>query len=289
MTSYPFANKWDGFDPWLPGLGHAMALAALAGLSLCLAFENGWLLVMLVAAAQAPFAFTWRLSADWRYTAFTYPFFLVAAGVLVVSVAGLLRPSRWRVPPTDPQRRRMVAGWLLAMAGVAVVAWTVMRVLPVLSFQERLAANQSAVIVAGSRDRAFFGEGWAARVETPTVTTRAASGPMAAIDLPLPRAADYRVTVRMDPAPPPAGDEPPRVVHVLFNGTLVRTVSLAWDPARVGRYDLVIRRDLVKARGNRLTFLTGQAWTGAAPDGDGGTGRFRLWYVLVGPPDDGAA
>ena len=285
MTSYPFLNKWSGFDPWLPGLGYWLAGAALLGLILFAASGNGRLLLVALASAQVPFAFTWPLSSDWRYTEFTYPFLLVAAGLVITSAAAFASPSRWRRPALRMPSPGTVCALALTLAGIAVASWMILRVLPVLVFRETLLADQRAVIAAGPRDRSFFREGWSGAVTTHNVTARIARGERSVIDIPLPRSADYTITVRLDPFPPPsAGAEDLSTVRVLFNGVLLRTVTLAWNPEKVGAYELVLKQALVRPGLNRLVFVGGRG-----PEGDPEAARrrpdrsFRLWYVLVQP------
>lgn len=283
MTSYPFLNKWSGFDPWLPGLGYWLAGAALLGLILCAASGNGRLLLVALASAQVPFAFTWPLSSDWRYTGFTYPFFLVAAGLVITSVAAFASPWWWRRPVPRMPSPGTVRALALALAGIAVASWMILRVLPVLVFRETLLAEQRAVIAAGPRDGSFFREGWSGTFKTNSVTARIARGERAIVDIPLPRSADYTMIVRLDPFPPPsAGAEDLPAVRVLFNGVLIRTVTLAWNPEKVGAYELVLKQALVKPGRNRLVFAGGR---GSAAGPDAGQRQpdrsFRLWYVLV--------
>jgi len=283
MTAYPFLNKWDGFEPWLPGLGHWLAGAALLGLIVFTASGNGRLLLVALASAQVPFAFTWRLSADWRYTEFTYPFFLVAAGLVITNVVAFARPSRWKRPVVRTPSRGTVWAWALALGGIAAVAWIFLRVLPVLTFREALLANRVAVIAAGPGDRSFFREGWSGKVTTGNVTARIARGERSVVDIPLSRSADYHVRIRLDPFPPPsdgAVDLPS--VRILFNGVLLRTVTLTWNPEKVGSYDLVLRQALVRPGRNRLMFVGDRSPAAGATAGAGPPDRsFKLWYVLV--------
>ena len=242
-------------------------------------------LLVVLASAQVPFAFTWKLSWDWRYTEFTYPFFLVAAGLAIKSVAAFARPACWkRLAATRPSPRT-VGAWALVLGGIAVVAWTMLRVFPVLIFREALLADRAAVIVAGPRDEPFFREGWSDRVRTGNVTTRAAQGELSVVEVPLPRAADYDLTVRLDPFPPPSGDEDDLpAVRIFFNDVLVSTVNLTWNPERVGSYDLEVRRALVEPGRNRLVFMVAHGSAPGATANAGGAARgFRLWYVLVRP------
>ena len=285
MTSYPFLNKWDGFEPWVPGLGHWLALAALLGLVLFAASGNGRLLLVVLVSAQVPFAFTWRVSADWRYTEFAYPFFMVAAGLVLTNAVALARPARWKRPVVRTPPLRTVCAWALTLGGLAAVTWWFLRVLPVLTFREELLANGVAVIAAGPRDGPFFREGWSGMVTTYNVTARIAGGDRSVVDIPLPRSADYHVRIRLDPFPPPsdgAGDLPS--VRILFNGVLLRTVTLTWSPEKVGSYDLVLRQALVRPGRNRLMFVGDRSPAAGATAGAGPPDRsFKLWYVLVRP------
>jgi hypothetical protein len=283
MTSYPFLNKWGGFEPWLPGLGYWLAGAALLGLTLFTASANGRLLLVALASAQVPFAFTWRLSSDWRYTEFTYPFFLVAAGLVITSVAAFARPSRWKRPALRMPSPGTVCALALTLAGIAVASWLILRVLPVLVFRETLLANQRAVIAAGPRDASFFREGWSDRVKTRNVTARISRGESSVVEIPLPRRADYAITVRLDPFPPPSsGAEDLPSVRVLFNGVLLRTVTLTWNPEKVGAYALVVKQALVRPGLNRLVFAGSHASSEDAAAGQRRLNRHvRLWYVLV--------
>jgi hypothetical protein len=285
MTSYPFLNKWSGFDPWLPGLGHWLAGAALLGLILFAASGNGRLLLVALASAQVPFAFTWPLSSDWRYTEFTYPFLLVAAGLVITSAAAFASPSRWRRPALRMPSSRTVCALALTLAGVAVASWVILRVLPVLVFRETLLADQRAAIAAGPRDRSFFREGWSGAVTTHNVTARIARGERSVVDIPLPRSADYTITVRLDPFPPPsAGAEDLPTVRVLLNGVLLRTVTLTWNPGKVGSYDLWLKQALVRPGPNRLMLVGDRGSAGGVTAGEGSSNRsFKLWYVLVRP------
>jgi len=284
MTSYPFLNKWGGFEPWLPGLGQWLAGAALLGLIVFTASGNGRLLLVALASAQVPFAFTWQLSADWRYTEFTYPFFLVAAALVITNVVAFSRPSRWKRLAIPTPSLGTVCAWASTLGGIAVVAWMILRVLPVLTFRETLLANRRAVIAASPRDGSFFRAGWSGKVKTGNVTARIARGERSVVDIPLPRSADYNITVRLDPFPPPSnGADELSSVRILFNGVLLRTVTLTWDPERVGSYDLVLRQALVKPGLNRLVFVGGHAPSAAAAERGRPNRSFRLWYVLVVP------
>ena len=54
-----------------------------------------------------------------------------------------------------------VCGWTLFLGSIALIALTMVRVLPVLTVREALLAGRGAVIAAGPRDGSFFPEGGA--------------------------------------------------------------------------------------------------------------------------------
>jgi hypothetical protein len=278
MTSYPFLNKWGGFEPWRPGLGRWLAGAALVGLILFTASATGRLLLVVLLSAQAPFAFTWRLSWDWRYTEFAYPFFLVAAGLVITRVALFARPGWWKELVVRRRSWGTVCAWALStLGGVALIAWLILRALPVLVVREALVANRAAVIEAGPRDGLFFREGWSHWVKTYNVTARAAQGERSIVDVLLPRPADYAITVRLDPYPPPgdgAVDLP--TVRIFCNNVFLGKAALTWNPERVGSYDLSVKQAVARRGLNHFTFVTER--NESVP-----TRSFRLWYLLIRP------
>jgi len=287
MTSYPFLNKWSGFDPWLPGFGSALAAAALVGLLLFLASENGRLLLIVLASAQVPFAFTWRLSADWRYTEFAYPFFLLAAGAAIGHVLTLAwRPIRLRWPPLRPVRLALAVCALL-VAGAAI--WIVNRTLPALALRESLASDGYAIVQAGERDGSFFVEGWSRPMTSGNVTSRVSQGPFQVLSIPLPGAVDYTMLLRMDPFPRPAvGAVTPALLRVFMNGTPVASLELRWNPDRVGAYPIQVPAQVVTSGENRMVLML----EGGEPSTSGGApvqpglsewSAFSFWNVFIRP------
>jgi len=200
-------------------------------------------------------------------------------------VAAFARPSRWKRLVAQAPPTRTICAWALTLAGIAAAAWMIVRVFPVLAVREALLANRTAVIAAGPRDASFFVEGWSGRVTTYNVTARVARSEPSIVDVPLPRRGDYEVTLRLDPFPPPSGDtEDLPSVRILLNGVLLRTIRLTWNPERVGSYDVVLKKALVRPGLNRIMFV-GEA--GAAADATADVRRsprsYKLWYVLVRP------
>jgi hypothetical protein len=290
MTSYPFLNKWQGFEPWFPGLGTGLAAAALVGLALFLTSRNGRLLLLVLGSAQVPFAFTWMLSSDWRYTEFAYPFYLIAASVAIDQVVGLLwramRPA-WSIPRYSLARLTL---WASVMVAIGVAVWGIQRTLPALTLRESLDDDGSAIVQAGGRDRAFFVDGWSRPMTNGNVTSRVSVGDLQVLSVPLSRAVDYSMLLRLDPFPRPATEpvgSSPRV-RVFMNGTLVADVELHWNPERVGAYPINVPARLVAPGGNRLVLMLarGTASTIGGPPTEAGLSEwsaFSFWNVVIRP------
>jgi hypothetical protein len=114
LTTYPFANKWQGLDWVTPWLRRILAPASVAGLLLFTRSPAGRLLLAVLFTALLPYAFTWNVpgGAEWRFTLVAYPFYLLAAALALTRAAALLRGAvrgggAWRAsapPPIDPAR-----------------------------------------------------------------------------------------------------------------------------------------------------------------------------------------
>ena len=81
LTTYPFANKWAGFDYLSPWVGRGLAASAVIGLGLFLGSPTGRLLLVVLVTSLVPYAFTWPVpgGAEWRFTMHALPFYLIAA------------------------------------------------------------------------------------------------------------------------------------------------------------------------------------------------------------------
>ena len=92
LTTYPFLNKWLPYALWLPGLATVLRLFSLAGLVLFARHRQGLLLLVVLAGALLPFAFTWNVTGgrEWRLTLVAYPFYLLAAAWAAVSTFAFL-------------------------------------------------------------------------------------------------------------------------------------------------------------------------------------------------------
>jgi len=288
LTAYPFSNKWSGFDPWWPPLGPWLARAALLGLVLFAGCRQGRLLLVLLATSLLPYALTWRVAADWRFTEYAYPFFLVASFAAIIQVCEwLAAPRTCRRLVRGPRDRKRLVVLAVIAAGAGAAWWGEARTLPVLAFRESLAAGEDVTVMAGGRDAAYFAEGWSEPVTSASVTSRVSIGPSSVVRLPLPVGGDCGLTLRADPFPRPTGENP-RLggVQVFVNGTFLSRVQLRWNPERVGAYDVRVPKSVIRTGLNRLTLVPdlsgaepGDGWPPATGISEGST--FALWYVRV--------
>ena len=277
MTSYPFLNKWGGFAPWSVRLGPILSWASVVGLILFVGSPPGRLLVLVLAGSLVPYALTWKLIADWRFTEHAYPFFLIAACLAIDRLVSLAVPSRLSALVSSRPDWRRVAFWGSVVATIGLGLWIVLRVLPFLVVSEALAANESVTIEAGERDGAFFQEGWSSPRIEGAVTARLTRGDRSTVCFPLPRVAEYDLTIRLDPFPRPTTERAELLpaVRVFINDNLLATFGLQWNPERVGAYEIHVPRNVTKAGVNRLVI---------APElKPGGPDRVRFWYVRIRP------
>jgi hypothetical protein len=281
LTSYPVTNKWGGLGHWLDGLGRWALLAAALGLAVLAALPRGRLVLAIGVGSIVPFAFTWTVDPDYRFTVQAYPFLLIAAAVSVSVAAGLVR--RVLVPGGAPARvawwREPWRPWAAAVGLVAVTLWVIWRVTPPLVFAESLRARVDATVIAGARDGAFFTSGWSPVLRGANVNLRM-TGPEGTLMIRLPEEGDYPATLRMDPFPrplPAAPAAPLPVIDVLLNGAPVATIQLEWTPDRVGAYRIVLPRAAVRRGRNELALRVTRASAAAGP-------VVALWYLRVHPP-----
>ena len=288
MTSYPFENKWHGLDHWRPWLGRWASIASLLGLVVLAASAQGRLVLVMLAGSLVPFAFTWTVDPDYRFTEHAYPIFLIAAGVGVaiaarVAVAAII--PGWRVRRRAWPRVDWLP-WAVTVGGVLVVLGLVARVAPARVFAESLASHEDATLTAGARDRTAFTRGWTPLMRGDNVSTRVVTRE-AAIAFRLPEAGDYQATLRMDPFPRPVDDAAARMpdVEVLLNGSAVATIPMRWTPGRVGSYDFVLPRAAARRGMNELVLRVKPpgpaeiALPGLTP-----ADAVGVWYLRVRPP-----
>jgi 4-amino-4-deoxy-L-arabinose transferase-like glycosyltransferase len=288
MTSYPFANKWHGLDHWLPWLGWWASIAAIAGLVVLAASAQGRLVLIMLAGSLVPFAFTWTVDPDYRFTEHAYPIFLIAAAIAVgvlgrVALATLV--PGWRVregawPRVDWRP------WAATVGGVVVVLGLVARVTPLRVFAESLAGREDATLTAGARDATVFTRGWSSLIRGDNVSMRVVTAE-AAISFRLPDAGDYQATLRMDPFPRLVEDGASRLpeVELLLNGSPVTAIPLRWTPGRVGSYDFTLPHAAARRGVNELVLRVRRpASSEAVQPGLTSGDAVGVWYLRVRPP-----
>jgi hypothetical protein len=273
FTWYPFANKWTGFDPWWRGLGTLLAVASLAGLVRFAGSAEGRILLVILGSSLIPYAATWRLIGDWRFTEHVYPFLLIASFAAITSAATFPWPTLPAARRFSITRRRAL-GWTAVLAVVGGLTWLTTRAVPVWVAREAIASDRPINIEAGPRDGVFMGDGWSRPFSEGAVTARVATSGRADVWLPLTIARDYDLTLRLDPFPRPfdVAIERPTTISVIAGTQVISSLRLTWNPERVGAYEMRLPAALVREGWNRLTLF--------APAGD----RFRLWYARVRQP-----
>jgi len=280
LTSYPFANKWHGFDVWHPWIARVLAPAAVIGLLLMAGSAAGRIVLLVGLASLVPYSLTWRLIADWRFTEHVYPLLLIAAMVAIERPA-ILAHRAWRMRGAFvPPARSAVVWWTCGLSALALATAVVVRWLPVWTAHEALAAGEDVTIAAGGRDSGFFRGDWSAPIPDGNVTARVARGPDTRVILPLAGIQDYGATIRLDPYPRPSATEagPLPTVQLALNGRLIATIPLQWNPDRVGAYDFVLPASALSTGANTLAIVA------LRPPAGGPAPAFRLWYVRVRPP-----
>ena len=281
----PFSSKFRGLEHWIPGLGMATSLAALAGLALLPFSRQGRLLLVILLTSLLPFAFTWHLGSgrQWRFTMHVYPIFLIAAAAAAVGAAGLLlglcrrgAPARRQVAQVGRQAALVVGA---ALAGIALYAG-----LPWLVVNEAIAAGDSTSVETGPRDAIFYRAGWSPP-HTDGITVRVSTAQWGVVAFPLPARRDYDVVLRLDPVALSAQQR----VRIQLNRQPIITLDLAWNPERVGSYRVRLPASAVRAGRNQLVIIPEPV----VPAGDAGPPfawldprqriGVRVWYVRVLP------
>jgi PA14 domain-containing protein/dolichyl-phosphate-mannose-protein mannosyltransferase len=290
MTSSPFANTRRVFDRWSPAIGHWLSVAAVVGLVLFLGSTAGRLLLLVLASSLVPHAFTWRIIPDAGLTNHADPFFFIAAGVALTEMVRLGTPAGLRRLASARPVLRSAIAWSLAVAILAAMAWLAVRVLPVMVVREAIRLNEPVTITSGDRDGWFFDCAWSRPFAEGTVTARISREPHSSVWLPLARVDDYALTIRIDPFPRPleGATTTKTTLHVFMNEQAVARFEMAFNPERVGAYEVRLPRTVVKTGLNRLTFapetvqsaprLSEPART--TPAGHE-SANVRLWYVQV--------
>jgi hypothetical protein len=263
LTTYPFTNKWDGFAVWHPWLATTLQGLAVLGLVGMLGSTAGRVLLVLLGCSLVPYAMTWKLIGDWRFTAHAYPFFLIAAASVPVALAGV----RWRHLPL----RRVTLAWVTTIGVIATATWLVVVILPGAVAAETLRVDDVATIAAGPRDRSFFTRGWGAPQTTGNVTARVSEGTTASMRLPTVPGAPFDLMIRMDPYPAPSPDDVLPVVRLFVDGVPAGRVQVTWNPERVGAY--LVHMPTATNSSIDLELMVESPGPGAR--------RLRLWWVQV--------
>jgi hypothetical protein len=282
LTRYPFANKWRGFDAWNPDLGRVLAAASLVGLAAFVAAEAGRYLLLLLGGVLVPYAATWDLWGEWRFTLPAYPIYLLAAAHALVALAGALAtPERIQKAAF---RRLGVTATVVAAGALALALVPPARL--VARCRAELAAGQAVRVAAGDRDRYVFVDGWQDPLRIGLPAVRFSRGAAAALRLPLNPGRDHALTLRVDPFA--FSGAPPQSLRVSLGGRLLLEAPLAWNPKRIGTLRLMLPRHLVRGD-DRLELRA--AWSRRAGDVGGGSARvpddwdtaFCVWYVRIEP------
>jgi hypothetical protein len=263
LTTYPFNNKWIGLESWWFGLGSFDSAGSLAGLILLTTLPSGRLLLVIGFTSLFPFAFTWRVDPNWRFTEHVYPLLLIAAAVFLsvvirfvrlVLVPGVSGRSLMSSPleSSAPRVRSLLVTLAVVAYGAMLGTWLIARVLPSSVLAETLLAREDGMVVAGD-DAAFLTRGWLDGVAAAgNVRLRVSDGD-GVVALNLPEVSDYRIVFRLDPFPAPI-DRPSKlpVVEFLVNGKSLATRTIEWNPERVGSYEISLPRAFVRQGRNEL-------------------------------------
>jgi len=263
VLTYPFTNKWVGLDRWYPHLGRVLSWLAIGGMLAWLWQRDGRFVLFMFLGALVPFSATWtvRGGAEWRLTLFAYSFYLIAAFWLVEKV--VRNAGRWRDRLFDKGNIR--PGLVVASLVIAGVVWH--WAVPYAVAREALGQGETVVLYAGTRDRAFFVDGWGDLNIRGNVTERITAASAGVVRIPLSDLRPYRVVMRIDPLDADPGST--QKLQILLNGGHRATFELGWNPDRVGEYHMEIPAEAVHPGANRLELRS------ARP--------FRLWYVQILP------
>jgi hypothetical protein len=289
LLGWPFFAKWTGFAQWSRPLAYTLEASAAAGMVLLLWSSTGRLLLVLLLSSLVPYSLTWALGGGgaWRFTEHIYPIYLIAAfhlldrGGRALYTAFGRRSERPILPPHAVRNAALVAGGI----GVAALLYLT---LPILIQREAMALGEPITIDSGARHGWFMVGDWSRPHNTGNVVTRAARELHVGVRVFLPAPMDYRLTLRLDPASAMAATTGQRVV-VFVNRKPLGSLSLTFDPARIGAYRLQVPRDATVAGVNRIDLVASELvpasragrefrWlNGSDPV------AFRFWYFRLEP------
>lgn len=283
VASYPFSNKWNGFDYWWFGLGRWLSYASLFGALAALWSPLGRMLWVVYTSALLPYAFTYETpgGAEWRFTLLAYPFLLIAAGLALATVARLVDPRnarRWVRHLFE--RRRTVARTLALNLGLVGSAWVLSCALYYMRVAETVRAGATARVHAGPRDALFLNRGWHLPRRRGAITVRASTKSTASLFLPLAEGRGYYLDFRLDPL---TSHEGPMYLLVCAGGNVVLETTIERNAERLGSHTASLPGGVVEDGRNRIDLRVS-----AAPDGrcDGPRaeeGALLFWFVRVRP------
>jgi hypothetical protein len=171
----------------------------------------------------------------------------------------------------------------VTVAGAYVVAYGV----PHLIARDRLLRGEAAYVVAGPRDKLVFSSGWSDLVTTGNVVARFAARRIVSLHVPMPEPRPYHIVLRMDPLNFEGALD--QRVRVMIGGVMRGQFVLAWNPEKVGTYELDVPAAAFTPGRVRLDFeadhldalsLAGDAYP-ELPRHQ--VVAFRLWYAGVIP------
>lgn len=277
FTHHPWVNQGTELGRHWGGLpASVLRLLGLAGLLMWLWFTEGRLAVAVLAGSMVPFAFTWEVYSEGRFTEHVAPFYMAAAAYAAVT------PIRWAVARVRGSHDGRVglcgaATRALASAGLVLAFFVGVALLPPLIVYQQLASGQPAsvggdprVVIFMPREIFFFAaNGWSGPRTEGNFTFHDLEGARGRLRVPMSANYGYRCLVRLAPM---SSRQDPGAVELRLNGWSGVTkaepvpdgVSRHWVtiPARVASTGL---NDVELARA------------------DGSGGPLRLWYVRFFP------
>ena len=284
MTVYPWANKWEGLakhcSSWLAG---CLKVLCIPGLLLWLWSRRGLLVLTALAGSLLPFAVTWELYPEWRFTLHAVPFLIVAVvSFICTTLATLHAWVRERGVPWA--EARIVAQGTLASAALFLIVSGAMYALSTVMFVDDLAEGKPAALVAGDRDWFYFARSWSAARREGNVPYRYVDGREGTILVPLARGGAFDCVLRMDPVPTdrsPDAAVPPLDLELEINGDWRQDVQMRYDPHRVGQHSVEIPPGVLQPGINRIELRALPSDTSASMPR--GASAFRLWYLRLAP------
>ncbi len=282
LIVYPWDNKWSGLAKhWSEPLAWALKLLCAPGLVMWLWTRNGRLLLVTLVGALLPFAVTWDVFPEWRFTLHAVPFLVIAAVDFVARTVGAVRLWFDERNASRIEARARVRTIFASVGLSFALPATVFALAPV-TFANELARGNPAGIAAGDRDWLFFASDWYSPRKEGDVTYRYADGREATIRVPLVRGGAFDCLVRMDPTPAlVALDSADLDVEVSINGVWWQRLALRYDPQRVGQQTFRVPEGVLEPGINRLRFRAIAPATGSHRADE--SSAFRLWYLRVAP------